>query len=76
LCGEKCQTLPSNPYPHPFILINNVFKGPANLVYYVTLNLNISAPGQNIKNLINNFGAIHVGIMHAEFQASSFTGVG
>jgi len=31
---------------------------------------------QNIKNLIGNFGAIHVGIMHAKFQASSFTRVG
>jgi len=30
---------------------------------------------QNIKNLISNFGAIHVGIMHAKFQASSFTDV-
>jgi len=48
----------------------------AHLVYYITLNLNISASSQNIKNLINNFGAIHVGIMYAKFQASSFTGVG
>jgi len=31
---------------------------------------------QNIKNLISNFGAIYVGIMHAKFQASSFIGVG
>jgi len=31
---------------------------------------------QNIKNLISNFGAIYVGIMHAKFQASSFTSVG
>jgi len=52
------------------------FKWPAHLVYYVTLNLNISAFRQNIKYLIGNFGAIHVGIMHAKFQASSFAGVG
>jgi len=31
---------------------------------------------QNIKNMIGNFGAIHVGIMHAKLQASSFTDVG
>jgi len=53
-----------------------LFKGPAHLVYYITLNLNISASRQNIKNLISNFGAIHVGIKRAKFQASSFTGVG
>jgi len=41
-----------------------------------TLNLNISASKQNTKNLIDNFGAIHVGIMHAKFQASRFTGLG
>jgi len=29
-----------------------------------------------IKNLIGDFGAIHVRIMHANFQASSFTDVG
>jgi len=49
--------------------MSNIFKGPAHLVYYIILNLNISASRQNIKNLINNFGAIHVGIMHAKFQA-------
>jgi len=43
---------------------------------YKTLNLNISASKQNIKNLICNFGAVYVRIMHAYFQASSFTGVG
>jgi len=37
---------------------------------------NISASRQNIKNLIDNFRAIHVRIMHANFQVSSFTGVG
>jgi len=44
-------------------MIKNVLflQGPAHLVYYITLNLNISASGQNIKNLIGNFGAIHVG---------------
>jgi len=41
-----------------------------------TLNLNISACRQNIKNLIGNFGAIHVRIMLVNFQASSFTVVG
>jgi len=40
------------------------------------LNLNISASIQNIKNLLGNFGAIYVGNMHANFQVSSFTGVG
>jgi len=43
---------------------------------YKTLNLNISASWQNIKNLISNFGDIHVSIMHVNFQVSSFTGVG
>jgi len=42
----------------------------------VNLNLNISASRQNIKNLICDFGATHVRIMHANFQASSFTGLG
>jgi len=46
------------------------------LNYYITLNLNISTSRQNIKNLIGNFGGIHVRIMQAEFQASSFNGVG
>jgi len=40
------------------------------------LNLNISASRQNIKNLVSNFGAIYVRIMHANFQASRFIGVG
>jgi len=40
------------------------------------LNLNISSSWQNFKNLINNSGAIHVRIMHANCQAYSFTGVG
>jgi len=53
-----------------------LFKGPDHLVYYITLNLNISASRQNIENLIGNFGAIHVLTMHAKFQASSLTGVG
>jgi len=52
------------------------FKGPAHLVYHITLSLNISASRQKIKNLISNFVAIHVAIMHAKFQASCFTGVG
>jgi len=63
LCGENCQTLPRD-------------KGPAHLLYYITLKLNISASKQNIKNLIGSFGAIQVEIMHAKFQASSFTGMG
>jgi len=33
-------------------------------------------PGKNIKKLIGNFGAIYVRIMHANFQANSFTGEG
>jgi len=33
--------------------------------------VNISAFRQNRKKLIGNFGAIHVRIMHANFQASS-----
>jgi len=49
------------------------FKEPVHLVYFKTSN---SASRQNIKNLISNFGAIHVGIMHAKFQTSSFNGVG
>jgi len=39
------------------------------------LNLNISASWQNIKNLIGNFGAIHVEIMHAKSQTFDFSGV-
>jgi len=35
-----------------------------------------SASRQNIKNLDGNFWAISVRIMHANFQAFSFTGVG
>jgi len=38
------------------------------------LNLNISAPWQNIKKQYSNFGAIYVGNVLANFQASSFTG--
>jgi len=38
--------------------------------------INISASRQNIKNLMGNFGTIHVGIMQAKFQAFGFTGVG
>jgi len=45
-------------------------KGPAHPVYYITLNLNISASRRNIKNMIGNFGAIHVVIMHTKYQAS------
>jgi len=40
------------------------------------MNLNISTSRQNIKNLVGNFGGIHVRIMHAKFQASSSAGVG
>jgi len=43
-------------------------KGPK----YKTLNSNISASRQNIKNLNCNFGDIHIRIMHANFQASIF----
>jgi len=38
--------------------------------------VNISASKQNIKNLLDNFGALDVGIMYANFQASSFIDVG
>jgi len=48
----------------------------AHQVYYKTSNLILSASKQNIKNLFGNFGAIHVGIMHAKCQPSSFNGVG
>jgi len=37
--------------------------------------VNISASKQNIKNLPGSFWAIHVRIMHINFQTSSFTGV-
>jgi len=60
----------------PLSWLTMFFKGPAPLVYNITLNLNISASRQNIKKMICNFGAIHVGIMQAKFQASSFTRVG
>jgi len=68
----------SNPPEQPFPLswLTIFFKGSAHLVYYITLNLNISASEKNIKNLMRNFGAIRVVIMHAKFQASSFIGVG
>jgi len=45
-------------------------------VYSKTLNLIFSASEQNIKNQVNNFGAIYLGIMHAKFQPLSFNGVG
>jgi len=48
----------------------------AHQVYNKTLNFTFSASKQNIKNLVGNFGAIHVGIMHAKFQPSSFNDVG
>jgi len=51
-------------------------KGKLGLIHYWTLNLNISASLQIIKNLVGNFGAIYMEIMHARFQLSSFTGVG
>jgi len=41
-----------------------------------TLNLNISASGQNIKYLVDDFWALYVGNKHADFQVSSSTGVG
>jgi len=45
------------------------------LLVFINFNLSTSASRQNIKNLIGNFEDIHVGIMHAKFQAFSFTGV-
>jgi len=56
---------PEQPFPLPPYPDTTFFKEPAHLVYNITLNLNISASWQNIKYLISNFGAIHVGIMHA-----------
>jgi len=53
-----------------------IFQWPAHPVYYITLNLNISAPRQNIKNLEHRFWAIYVRIMLAIFQPSSFKTVG
>jgi len=44
--------------------------------YFKNLNLIFSASRQNIKNLVGNFGAIHVGIMHAEFQPNGVGGGG
>jgi len=44
--------------------------------HHKTLNIIFSASKQNIKNLVGNFGAIHVWIMYAKFQLSSFNGVG
>jgi len=48
----------------------------AHQVYYKTLNLIFSASKQHIKNLVDNFGVIYVGIMYVKFQVSSFNGVG
>jgi len=45
-------TLPAHPDSQHFL------RGPVHIVYYITLNLNISASRQNIKNLINRFVAI------------------
>jgi len=47
----------------------------AHQVYCKTLNSNFSASKQNVKNLVGDFGAIYVGIMHAKFQPSSLNGV-
>jgi len=46
------------------------------LIHYITLNLNISASRQNIKNLGGNFESLNVGNIHAKFQPLSFTGMG
>jgi len=62
LCWEKCQTLPGNYQPHQ--------------VYTKTYNLIFSVSKQNIKNLGGNFESIHVRIVYAKFQPSSFNGVG
>jgi len=68
--------MPNPPKPAFPTWLTTFFKVQAHLVYYITLNLNISTFRQNIKNLIANFEAIHVGIQDAKFQATSFTGVG
>jgi len=47
----------------------------AHQVYYKILNLIGSASKQNIKNLVDNFWAIHVGML-AKFQTSSFNEMG
>jgi len=64
-----------NPPEQPFPTLSWFFKGPAHLAYSITLNLTISVSRHNVENLIGNFGAIHVGMMRAKFQASSFTGM-
>jgi len=84
LCGEKYLT-------HPRDLATKKIHGSVNFKAkekciktssgkrgkYKTLNyVNISASRQNIKNLNRNFEAIHVRIMHANFQVSCFIGVG
>jgi len=46
-CG-KMTNLPKRPYP-PYPDYNNILKGPAHLVYFITLNLSISASRQNNK---------------------------
>jgi len=45
-------------------------------VNYKTLNINILTFRQNIKNLVGNFRAINVRIMHAKLNPSSFNGMG
>jgi len=70
--------MPNPPeWPLPLILIYNIFEGaspPSSSYNFKLKYLKISR--QNITNLISIFGAIHIGIMQAKFQASSFTGVG
>jgi len=52
-------------------LLNPPERLSAHQVYYKTSNLIFSASIQNIRNLVGNFGAIHMGILHAKFQPSS-----
>jgi len=64
---------------HPFCRLFSVGKPSqatiTQQVYYKTLNLILSASKKNIKNLVGNFAAIHVGIMRAKFQPSCLNGV-
>jgi len=50
--------------------------GMGSLANYITLNLNISAYGQDIKNLAGRFWATNIMIIPVKFQLSSSTGIG
>jgi len=46
------------------------------LIHYITLNLNISAPRQDNKNLLGKFWATNMMLTPAKFQPSSSIGMG